>query len=425
MPGPRKSTATFSSGVVKSTCQGALDECSGGTIPDVGSLAQTLMTATQNPEWNTAQVKKKILLWLEKHVTTADDELLHRWWSSTARTNDEWTEAIKNQTTLEKFLEGLDQGSNLPEGHVKVPFTVARLRFKAWQEWIKKALKRDQRNREKASNSAAQAEKDAAQRQHSHIRCRLCDCEAKRSQGGGRMLENIVVCSRHNGQTPIAQLFPKNGSGKLAAVCAHCVVKCIRCGCTALRDMDLIQIQAGDTSMCTQGHEYCKFTVRWDPGNGITKVRDTCEACLRKRAEDARKTRAEAATSASAGSATAGPTPALGVGNGRQHRFLPPPQRRLHVITFGDLEVAKRFSRYEEADGKTAKNKVAGDISMETYVTLKRVKELCETVLPRRKRKLRSSRRDEDKQKGKKIKKVKRSGSEDAAARTAAVSAGE
>ena len=222
MPGPRKSTATFSSGVVKSTCQGALDECSGGTIPDVGSLAQTLMTATQNPEWNTAQVKKKILLWLEKHVTTADDELLHRWWSSTARTNDEWTEAIKNQTTLEKFLEGLDQGSNLPEGHVKVPFTVARLRFKAWQEWIKKSLKRDQRNREKASNSAAQAEKDAAQRQHSHIRCRLCDCEAKRSQGGGRMLENIVVCSRHNGQTPIAQLFPKNGSGKLVAVRALC-----------------------------------------------------------------------------------------------------------------------------------------------------------------------------------------------------------
>ena len=47
--------------MVKSTCQGALDECSGGTIPDVGSLAQTLMTATQNPEWNTAQVKKKIL----------------------------------------------------------------------------------------------------------------------------------------------------------------------------------------------------------------------------------------------------------------------------------------------------------------------------------------------------------------------------
>ena len=58
------------------------------------------------------------------------------------------------------------------------------------------------------------------------------------------------------------------------------------------------------------------------------------------------------------------------------------------MITFGDLEVAKRFSRYEEADGNSAKNKVAEDISMETYVPLKRVKELCERILPKRKRKL-------------------------------------
>ena len=138
--------------------------------------------------------------------------------------------------------------------------------------------------------------------------------------------------------------------------------------------------------MCTQGHEECKFTVRW-ARDGITKVRDTCEACwgsgLKTQRRRERKSQHRPALEVR--------LPArqpLGVKNGREHRFLPPPQRHQDVITFGDLEVAKRFSWYEEADGNSAKNQVAEEISMETYVSLKRVKELCQTVLPTRKRKL-------------------------------------
>ena len=353
----------------------------------MGQLAEALAGATKEAAWDTLEGKKKTGDWLEKHTTTADDDVLLEWWRSATRSEKLWTKAIRGPTTLKTYLCSLDQGPDLPAGHVKVPFTVERLRFKAWKRWIKGALDRDKRAQAKKMASAATAAAEAAQHTYSRVVCRLCECTAMRSQSGGRGLRDIRPCELHRTRDPISQLFPRDLAGQLADVCAHCVVTCIRCGCTALRDRDLIQTQSCDNSMCSKGHSNfdIKFSVRWASLRAKNAVRDTCEACRQEMSAKAKEKREGSAEVASTASASSGATSAPGAGD-QQYQSLTPAQQYKETISRGDLEVVAWFSRYEVADTEAEKKRVAETICIETLIPLKRVIELCKTVLPKRRK---------------------------------------
>ena len=53
-----------------------------------------------------------------------------------------------------------------------------------------------------------------------------------------------------------------------------------------------------------------------------------------------------------------------------------------------------RFSRYEAADTEAEKKRVAETICIETLIHLKRVIELCKTVLPKRRKRAQAAATD-------------------------------
>ena len=244
----------FNTKLIRSTLQGALDESRGSSRPRAADVAATLSEVTNDIRWKEIANVNKIQKWFTNKVSTLQETTLLAWWKGDKNRHlSLWKTILKTESSLTTFLQSLDNVrlANCP----KVPYKTSHVPFLAYKKWIQEQVKKDQNKKKKTEKQAQLDEEAAALQQQTLVQCNICNCSATRKVGG-RMLMKITCCDNHKNNNHVSQLFTKDLQGRLNSTCSHCMIRCVRCGCTALRDTDMaIATHSSNTDSCRKAHK--------------------------------------------------------------------------------------------------------------------------------------------------------------------------
>ena len=381
----------FRSGSVRLALATQLDKSRNGKRPSATAVAAQIAMLMNDERWKTQENVNKIKDWLAKNMPTHDANALLNWFNSEDRDKTEWIKATKSDTALQTKITSCSLDT------IKPPFMVARAGFISLKEWIKKYFKQQETVQKNTAKSNKKQQAAAQLIAASSNTCKLCGCTCTLTESG-RGLANVQPCSLHREEIAISQMFHRTINGEFMNTCAYCAVRCIRCGCMALRGDYFVSTTQVCSSNCRKGHmsRHVEFRIvaRQRKSNSMLKggnifdIAETCVECDKERNlvrrkktrtnRENRENKAMLANISSSPSSPSSPLPSPFV-------FVPLPEKPLTTTDLDsyDEDAAKRYQEWTGIKTMQAKRTMLRQIAIDSSVLYERADFLYFKLFPK------------------------------------------